>query len=123
MCLFLNLTIKTFSNFLDDFFFFLIDGPIKFVGIKAERTYIGFLYALKFNSYLTQWGHQTTSKAFANVCVFLQLDENQSHVTPTGKTAGLNVCLVGHILLFSCTLLSLESCNQSFIISVMVVVF
>lgn len=39
MCLFFNLTIETFSKFLNDLSF-LIDGSIKFVGIKAKQTYI-----------------------------------------------------------------------------------
>lgn len=38
MCLFFNLTIKTFSNFLDGVSS-LIDGPIKFVAIKAKQTH------------------------------------------------------------------------------------
>lgn len=36
--------------------------------------------------------------------------------TPTGKTAGLNVCLAVHVLHFSCTLLFFWQCNQSFIL-------
>lgn len=86
---------KLFSNFLDDDSL-LIDGPIKCLGIKAKQTYhtMVLFRHLKFKSYLTQWDHQTSSKAFANVCVFLQLDENQSHVDTNGGNSR-SQCVLG----------------------------
>lgn len=71
---------------------FLSDRYIVFHRLKSRKTPSkGFLKTHKLQGCVTQWEH-SLQKASARGCVFLQLDENQSHVAPYREHSRWEVC-------------------------------